>query len=237
MLALGKLAGVRAALPESTTLRPVRWRGYCPWYHVESFLIVPDVGHRVHQSFGVRMMRTGEELGRRCLFDDLTCVHHDHLRCCLGDYAKVVGDHQNRCADLFLQVDQEIEYLRLDSDVERGRRLVGNHQRRLHDQRHRDQYTLPHSAGELMRVLLRSLLWRWNSRQSQSLDGAIPRFSPSQPGVDPHHLCYLVADAENRIERRHWLLENHRDTIATDAAHLVVGESDEILALEFDATA
>ena len=48
----------------------------------------------------------------------------------LGDHAEVVGDEQDRHAQLLLQPLEELEDLRLDGDVERGGRLVGDEQRR-----------------------------------------------------------------------------------------------------------
>ena len=53
-----------------------------------------------------------------------------------------------------LQLAQQVEDLRLDRDVERRRRLVGDEQRRLAGERHRDQHALPHAAGQLMRIVV-----------------------------------------------------------------------------------
>ena len=44
------------------------------------------------------------------------------------------------------------EDLALDDDVERGRRLVHDHQLGLERERHRDDHALAHAAGELVRV-------------------------------------------------------------------------------------
>ena len=52
---------------------------------------------------------------------------------------------------------QQLEDLRLDRHVERGRRLVGDQELRLAGQRHRDHRALPHPAGELVRVVLQAL--------------------------------------------------------------------------------
>ena len=48
---------------------------------------------------------------------------------------------------------QQPQDLRLDGDVERGRRLVGDQQRRAAHQRHGDHHALAQAAGKLMRVL------------------------------------------------------------------------------------
>ena len=49
----------------------------------------------------------------------------------------------------------EPEDLRLDGDVERGRRLVRDDDARLAGERERDHRALAHAAGEFMRILAR----------------------------------------------------------------------------------
>ena len=51
-----------------------------------------------------------------------------------------------------VELPHQVEDLRLDRDVERGRRLVGDQQRGAAGERHRDDRALPHPAGELVRV-------------------------------------------------------------------------------------
>ena len=50
---------------------------------------------------------------------------------------------------------QEVEDLGLDHDVQRRRRLVGDHQRRVARERHGDHDPLAHPARELVRVVVR----------------------------------------------------------------------------------
>ena len=45
----------------------------------------------------------------------------------------------------------------------------------------------------------------------------------------------LLADAHDRIERGHRLLEHHRDGVAADAAHLGFGKPDQLAAVQPDA--
>ena len=54
------------------------------------------------------------------------CAHDDDAVGHLGDDAHVVGDEDDRRAELALQVADQLEDLRLHGDVERGRRLVGD---------------------------------------------------------------------------------------------------------------
>ena len=72
----------------------------------------------------------------------------------LGDDAEVVRDQQDRHAEPLAQLAQQLEDLRLDRHVERGRRLVGDQQLRVARERHRDHHALAHAAGQLVRVVV-----------------------------------------------------------------------------------
>ena len=57
-----------------------------------------------------------------------------------------MGDEDQRGSGVFLQLQQKIEDLRLDGNVERSRRLVGDDQLGLAGQRHGDHDALVHAA-------------------------------------------------------------------------------------------
>ena len=105
--------------------------------------------------------------------DDLAHVHHGHAVGHLGDHAQVVGDHQDRHAEVGLELLQQLQDLGLDRHVERRRRLVGDQQARIAGQRHRDHRPLAHAAGELVRILVEALLRIADADRSQHLDGAL----------------------------------------------------------------
>jgi hypothetical protein len=92
------------------------------------------------------MPRVAEQLPHRSPLDNLSAVHHQHARGDFGDDAEVVRDEQDREAESLLQVGEQLEDLCLDGHVERGRGLVGDEQRRIHHERHRDEHALPHAA-------------------------------------------------------------------------------------------
>jgi hypothetical protein len=72
----------------------------------------------------------------------------------MGDDGEIMGDEQVRKTVLALQVDQQVDDLRLDRDVERRDRLVAHDQARPERQRACDADALPLPAGELMRIVL-----------------------------------------------------------------------------------
>ena len=58
-----------------------------------------------------------------------------------------------RNAKIAPQLVEQPQDLRLDGDIERGGRLVGDQERRAAHQRHGDHHALAQAAGELVRIL------------------------------------------------------------------------------------
>ena len=100
------------------------------------------------------MLRRGENVTHGAALDDATRVHDDDVVAHLRNDAEVVRDQQDRHPHPLAQLHQQLEDLRLDRHVERGRRLVGDDQLRVACERHRDHHALPHAARELMRVVV-----------------------------------------------------------------------------------
>ena len=67
------------------------------------------------------------------------------------DDAEVVRDEDVREVELVLQVVEQVDHLRLDRDVERRDRLVGDDQLRVQRERARDADALSLAARELVR--------------------------------------------------------------------------------------
>ena len=111
----------------------------------------PALGLGRQQVLGVGMLRLVEHLGDRALLDDLALGHHADAVGHLAHDAEVVGDEQQRHAVARLQGLQQLQDLRLDGDVERRGRLVGDQQVGLVGQRHGDHHALALAARELVR--------------------------------------------------------------------------------------
>ena len=109
-------------------------------------------GHRRQQRGGVGVARVREELVGGRELDDLAEVHHRDPVAHVAHDRQVVGDEDHRQPEVALQVAQEVEDLRLDRDVERRHRLVGDDDPRAERERARDADALALAAGELVRV-------------------------------------------------------------------------------------
>ncbi len=109
----------------------------------------------------------------------LARVHHDDALRGLGDDREIVRDQHQRHAALPLQPQQQVEDLRLDGHVERGRRLVGDQQARIAGDRHRDHHALRHAAGQLVRKRVEARCGIGNLDLLQQLE----RARAAQPGA------------------------------------------------------
>ena len=63
--------------------------------------------------------------------DQLACIHYGHPVGNFADDPEAVTDEENRRVELVLQYADEIQYLRLDRDIQTGSRLVHDQQGRV----------------------------------------------------------------------------------------------------------
>src|SRR5690606_35064648 len=156
--------------------------------------------------------------------DDLALAHDRDAVADLQQQRKVVSDEDHREAELFTQLRDLAKDLALDEDIQCRRRLVHHHQLRAKRQRHRDHHALAHTAGELMGERADAL--RSDLHDLEQLD----RLGPTLPSVefwpmDLEYVLQLPADCGNRVQRVHRTLEDHRDLVPPEAAHLFGAES------------
>ncbi|MNI72743.1 hypothetical protein D3C73_1287020 [compost metagenome] len=122
------------------------------------------------------MLRVLEDFPSRSGLDHFTRVHDDDAVAHAGNNAKVMGDQNDRCAELFLHIFHYFHDLCLNRNVERSGRLVRNQQSRTAGQRDRNHYTLPHTAGELMGILVKAGLGILDTDKLQHFNATLGRF-------------------------------------------------------------
>ena len=191
-----------------------------------------ELRQRTEQRLGVGMLRVVEEVERRGLLDHLARVHDEDVVGCLGDDAHVVGDDDHRHLVRLPEVVEQVEHGGLHGHVERRRRLVGDQQLRVAGERDRDHHALPHAAREAVRVVLEPLRGTWDPHLLHQLDRLLVRLLLRHVVVAPDRLGDLRPDRQRRIERRHRVLEDHRDLAAADVLELTLGELGQVAALE-----
>src|SRR5262249_52438747 len=92
------------------------------------------------------------------------------------------------------------------------------------------------SAGQLMRIALQPLPWRWNARIGKQLSGAFKRFFSRYWKVRKDRASDLLANRHNGIERGHCILENRADMTSPDLLQSFAIELAEALATERNCT-
>ena len=88
-------------------------------------------------------------------FDDLAEIHNRNTLADVFDHAQVVRDEEIGQVQLLLQILKQVDYLRLDRNVERRDRLVEHEETRAHCERPRDPDTLALPARKLMRLAVK----------------------------------------------------------------------------------
>ena len=88
-------------------------------------------------------------------FDDAPEVHHGDAVGHVGDHGEIVRDEEVRESAVALQIAQQVDDLRLHTDIECGDRLVAHDEGRLDGQRACDTDALALPSGELVRIAIR----------------------------------------------------------------------------------
>src|SRR5450755_2436697 len=136
-----------------------------------------------------------------------------------------------------LQIVDQVEDLLLDGDVERGGRLVGDEQLRLAGDRHRDHHPLLLSPGHLRGIGVDLELGVRNADFGEQRDRALSGVGRRETEMQTQHLGQLKTDREHRVQRRHRLLEDHRDVGAAQPAQLALIQVDQVAAAVYDLAA
>ena len=191
--------------------------------------------HRAQQSHRIGMTRPMENVVGVAFLDEPRRIHHDDAVGVARDHAEVMRDDDQRDIQLAGQILHQLEDLRLDGDIERGGRLVGDDELGIAGEADRDHHPLAHAAGELMRILFEAPRRIGDADKAEQFDGAGAGLALAHAEMDAQRLGDLQSDRQDRIERGHRLLEDHRDVAAANLAHLFVGQVEEIAALEGDA--
>ena len=85
-----------------------------------------------------------------------------------------------------------------------------------------------------MGILAHSRLRRGDADGFEQIKRPAPRAAAGRMLVDADRLRHLIPDREERVQRRHRVLEDHRDPLAADPPHLAVGLLEQVFALEED---
>ena len=99
------------------------------------------------------MQRRGEQRVARRQLDDAAEIHHGDAMADVLHHREIVRDEQVGDPELLLQVDHQVDHLRLHRHVERRHRLVGDDDVRIERERPGDAEPLALTAGEFVRIV------------------------------------------------------------------------------------
>ena len=159
---------------------------------------------------------------------------HDDALGALGGDAEVVGDEQHGRAVLAAQVVDEVEDAALHGDVERARRLVGDHELGLEGHGVGDEHPLAHAARELVRVLAGAQCRVVEADALEQLEHAVPDVAAVAPPVDAERVGELHADRAHGVERRDRVLRDVPDARTAHALQATVAPARDVGAREPD---
>ena len=104
------------------------------------------------QRDGVRVLRLAVDIVARPKLHDLPKIHDGDAVADVLDRGQVVGDEHVGQVELVLQIAQQVQHLRLNRDIQRRDRLVGDDEPRIERERARDADALALTAAELVRI-------------------------------------------------------------------------------------
>jgi len=113
-------------------------------------------GNAVEKSTGVGMLGGAENFFNGALLDEFSFEHNQNTIRKIGDDAEVVGDEEDRHAELIAEIAKEIENLGLDGDIEGGGGFIGDEKFGLAGEGHGDHGALLHSARKLVGIIART---------------------------------------------------------------------------------
>ena len=167
--------------------------------------------------------------------DNLARVHQrDPVRHAC-DHAEIVRDEQNRHAALALQLVEQVENLRLDRDIQRRGRLVGNQHFGFGRERQRDHDALLHAAGKLKWILGQAPRRVGDADALHPFKRACLRRCAACKVVAFEHFDNLLATSEHRVQAGGRFLKDHAHARAAHIAHAVFRQRQHIGSVELDA--
>ena len=193
-----------------------------------------ELRDRAHEPEGVGMERLIEEVVRARLLHLAPRVHDHHPLRGLRHHPEVVGDEDDGRPDLLLELEHEIQDLGLNRDVEGGGGFIGDEDRRIAGEGHRDHHPLAHPSGHLVGILLGPAPRLRDLHEVEHRGRLRLRRPLREAPMQLERFGDLAPDRHHRIERGHRLLEDHRDPVAPNLAHPLLAHLEQVLAVEPD---
>ena len=181
----------------------------------------------VEQAIGVREPGSAEDRVGGGPLDEPPGIHHRDLVGQLHQQGEVVGDEEGGEAQTVAELHQLLEDLPLGHHVERGGRLVQDHQLGVEGQGHADHGALTHPSRELVGEAAQPVAG--HSHQLQQLDGPRPPLRCGKvSAVDLQQIVELGTDRDHWVESVEGALQDHGDLVPPHRAQLAVAGPEQV---------
>ena len=167
---------------------------------------------------GVGVQWIAENLRRCSLFDETPRIHDAEAVSHMRVDAHVMGDEQDRRANLALNAANHTEHLLLHQDIERGRGFVGDNEIRATDRGERKRGALTHAAGQLMGVGFQHRRGKFDPRQMG--DDLLLELLPAAADVRIREIDESRSKPAKRIQDIHRALHDIGKVPPADPRHL-----------------
>ena len=166
------------------------------------------------------------------LLQDRAGIHDHYAVRDAGDNAQIMRYLDNRHAQFPAKPPDQFDDLRLDGDVERGRRLIGYKNLGVAGERDGNHHPLAHSSGKLVRIVVYPLRRLWDAHEFEKLNRPRLRCLLFQTKVLPQRLNQLIADGKHGIERCYWILKNKANVTASNLAQFLLIKFQKVFAVQ-----
>ena len=157
-----------------------------------------------------------EDLLAHAQLNDIACVHDCDAVGNIGDHAEVMGDINTGKLETVAQLLDQVQYLSLNGNVQRGGGLVADEYFGTAGYRDSDNHALTHAAGELMGILPCTARGLVDAYIHQYVQHLLVSFSLRYMLVQHDGFHDLCADGLQRIQAGHRILHYHGDLAAAD---------------------
>ncbi|MNQ62518.1 hypothetical protein D3C85_768670 [compost metagenome] len=172
-----------------------------------------------YQRLGISLLRARKNISGGSGLNHVTPVHHQRTVRDFRHDPHIVSDEHHRHLLLRLQFLDQFQYLRLNGHIERRGRFIGDENRWIARQCHRDHHALTHAARKLMRIIAEALVTCRNPdaiHKSQHFGACL---GVIQSAMKAQGFYNLFPNAHDRVERSHRLLKNHGNPVAAQGRH------------------
>ena len=128
----------------------------------------------MEQTDGIGVAGTAEYFFYGTGLNDVSGIHNINILGVAGDDAQVMGDDHKRSTEALDHIEHEFKELRLCGDIERRRGFIGDQHLRVAGKGHSDHDSLPHTAAELIWIIVKAALRLGNTDKRQKLGRPVP---------------------------------------------------------------